>query len=119
MISSMISVTYDIIVSMISDAISYAKSYMISNMISSMISNMISYMISQSIPTFQTNLQAKDFNVSIPDCAGELSLAGARSGTCQRRRAEICGLGSSSLGCVPYARPAVTNVSRGKVGDDA
>ena len=126
---SMISVTYDIIDlwyhnlwyhrSMISYPISYAKSYLISCLISYMITSMISPMISQSIPTYQTNLQANDFNVSIPDCAGELSLAEARSGTCQRRRAEICWLRSSSLGCVPYARPAVTNVSRGKVGDDA
>ncbi len=67
-------------------------------------------------PHINTNLQANDFNVRIPYCAGELSLAEARSGTWQWRGAESCRLKSGSLGWhVPYALPADGNVSTVKV----
>ncbi len=71
-------------------------------------------------PHINTILQTNDFNVSIPNCAGERSLAEARSGIRCWRGAESCGLKSGSLGWrVPYTRPCNGNISKGKVGDDA
>ncbi len=67
-------------------------------------------------PHIYTILQTNDFIVSIPHCAGEQSLAEAKSGTCQWPGEESCGLKSGSLGWrVPYARPADGNVSTVKV----
>jgi hypothetical protein len=80
-------------------------------MITSMISRILTYDLTYDItvnPHINTILQANDFNVSIPHCAGERSLAGAKSG---KLRTEVW---KSWMACAlrPGLRMATSPLSR-------